>query len=152
MTNQIRQERLSNARLDVDTWLMKKHLTKCPYEETDDTVSIDNSSSLQNNHAKYLVQSFQRTVKTSVDDNLNFLCPARYWPYPASTQAMYAAMPIKAEPVRYNYNSSEWGVTINNQKVVLAMHDRTNTTLTLNMFTDHALKIFLGNRAEKITQ
>ena len=52
---------------------------------------------------------------------------------------MYAAMPIKAEPVRYNYNSSEWGVTINNQKVVLAMHDRTNTTLTLNMFTDHAL-------------
>ena len=41
--------------------------------------------------------------------------------------------------VRYNYNSSEWGLTINNQKVVLAMHDRTNTTLTLNMFTDHAL-------------
>ena len=143
MTNQIRQERLSNARMDVDTWLMKKHLTKCPYKETDDTVSIDNSSSLQNNYAKYLVQSFQRTVKTSVDDNFNFLCPAGYWPYPASTQAMYAAMPIKAEPVRYNYNSSEWGVTINNQKVVLAMHDRTNTTLTLNMFTDHALIFFL---------
>lgn len=121
------------------TWLMKAHLSKCPCKEACDTKSEDNSS-LQNDYAKYLVQSFERTVKSSVDDNLNYLSPARFWPAPASMQAMYAAMPMKAEPVRYNYNSSEWGgITINNQKTVLAMHDRTNTSLTLKMFPDHAL-------------
>ena len=129
-------------------WLMKAHLSKCPGKGACDVKQADNSS-LQNDYAKYLVQSFERTVKSSVDDNLNYLTPARFWPAPASMQAMYAAMPIKAEPVRYNYNSSEWGITINNQKTVLAMHDRTNTSLTLKMFPDHALAKHEENQSWK---
>ena len=119
--------------------LMKAHLKKCPNKDDNANISVDTSSTLQNDYAKYLVKSYQRTVKHTVDDNLNYLCSARFWPAPASNQVIFAAMPTKAEPVRTNYNSSDWGLTINNHKIVLAMHDKTNTSLTMKMFTDHSL-------------
>ena len=120
-------------------WLMKAHIKKCSKNDDNESSQTNTSSTLHNDYSKYLVKSYQRTVKATVDDNLNYLCSARFWPIPASNQAIFAAMPSKAEPVRTNYNSSDWGLTINNHKTVLAMHDKTNTSLTLKMFTDHSL-------------
>ena len=134
--------------MDVD--LVKAHLCSCPNKgHSGHNESANSSSSSQNKYARNLVQSFQRNVKAGLDDNLNLLCNARFWPLPSSTKAIFASMPSKAEPVRYNYNSNEWGLTINNHNVVISLHDRTITSITLNMFTDGALAKHEVNRSWK---
>ena len=134
----------------ADVSLVKAHLNRYPNKDQSFSVeTADISSSSQNNFAKNLVQSFQRNVKAGLDDNLNLLCNARFWPLPSSSKAIYASMPSKAEPVRYNYNSNEWGLTINNHNVIIALHDRTITSVTLNMFTDNALAKHEVNRSWK---
>ena len=134
----------------MDVELVKAHLYRCPNRnKTNSGEPGEISSFSQNKFAKNLVQSFQRNVKAGLDDNLNLLCNSRFWPLPSSSKAIYASMPSKAEPVRYNYNSNEWGLTINNHNVVIALHDRTTTSVTLNMFTDGALAKHEVNRSWK---
>ena len=96
-----------------DTWLIKAHLTRCPNKDSQSGTG-EMPMTMQNQFAKHMVKSHTREVKAMVDDNLNILCKARFWPTPASLQALYAAMPSKAEPVRHNYNYSECGLTVNN--------------------------------------
>ena len=93
---------------------------------------------MNNQFVKLMVMSHMREVKAMVDDNLNILSKSRFWPTPASSHALYAAMPVRAEPVRYSYNYEEGGITVNNAKVVIKLHDRLNTALSLNMFTNAA--------------
>ena len=134
----------------MDVELVKAHLNRCPNKDQSHTAETgDTTSSSQNKFAKNLVQSFRRNVKAGLDDNLNLLCDARFWPVPSSSKAIFASMPSKAEPVRYNYNSNEWGLTINNHNVVIALHDKTITSITLSMFTDGALAKHEVNRSWK---
>ena len=132
-----------------DTWLIKAHLTQCPNKSIMSHKG-EVSTNVQDQFAKHMIMSHTREVKAMVDDNLNILSKARFWPMPASSQALYAAMPAKAEPVRYNYNYDEAGLTVNNFKVVLKLHDRLNTSLSLNMFTNAALAKHETNRSWKI--
>ena len=131
-----------------DTWLIKAHLTRCPNKDSQSGTG-EMPMTMQNQFAKHMVKSHTREVKAMVDDNLNILCKARFWPTPASLQALYAAMPSKAEPVRHNYNYSECGLTVNNVKVIIKLHDRLNTALSLNMFTNAALAKHETNRSWK---
>ena len=131
-----------------DIWLIKAHLTKCPNFDGKSS-SEEGGSNLPNLFAKHMVKSHIREVESMVDDNLNILCKARFWSLPSSSQALYAALPTKAVPARYNYNFNECGLTVNNVKVVIKLHDRINTSLTLNMFTNAALAKHETNRSWK---
>ena len=134
--------------MDVD--LVKAHLSSCrSKDQSGSSETVNSTGPSQNKYAKNLVQSFQRKVKAGLDDNLNLLSESRFWPLPSSSKAIYASMPSKAEPVRYNYNSNEWGLTINNHTAIIYLHDRTITAVTLNMFTDNALAKHEVNRSWK---
>ena len=85
-----------------------------------------------NPFAKYLVKSFTRKIDAGSDDNLNILAKPRFFSTPANKNALYSAMPVKMEPVRYNYNYSDYGLVVNNHKVVLIIHDRSITNVYLN--------------------
>ena len=124
-----------------DGWLMKAHLSQCPQKDpsASHSISSDSSGTNQNLHVKYLKLNYARQVEAISDDNLNVIAECRVWAIPASKEAIHAKMPLKAEPVRYNYNTMEWGLVVNNPKPVIALHDRTNTNISLNMFTNNAL-------------
>ena len=130
------------------SWLIGEHLKKCPLKGSS-SGSNNNGPGLNNKYTKYLVKSHTRKVKECTDDNLNILSEARNFPASASLTAIYASMPVKAEPVRHNYNTGEFGLVINNMTGVLLLHDRTSTELLLQMFTDQALAKHETNKSWK---
>ena len=117
---------------------MKAHISKCPVKDNPSSTDAASNSSF-NPNGKYLIKQYVRVVEAGTDDNINILAKERFYTSPAGVPALYSQMPIRVQPVRTNYNFSEFGLVINNPKPIITLHDRSNTNLKLAMFTESAL-------------
>ena len=91
-----------------------------------------------------------RTVTTVEDDNVFSLCEARWFQYPASADALCKQLPQKIQPESVNYDLHLVGLHLASPKPLQLLHDRTDRSLTLKMFTKERLLSHEKNKRKKI--
>ena len=107
--------------------------------------------SMVHHDRKAWITSMQpRTIQTTEDDNVFSLCEARWFQYPASADALCKQLPQKIQPECLNFDLHLVGLHLASHKPLQLLHDRTDRSLTLKMFTKERLMSHEKNKRKKI--
>ena len=122
----------------------------CPFTTTSEALLIEHyknqcdlnpskkngSDILSNKYSALEITRKDRTIVNEKDDNNMLLVPSRCWSLPANHLA-HQTLAVRGQKdfLHWNYNTDRLGVIVRNKKLMIEMHDTSNTDLELKLFT-----------------
>ena len=112
----------------------------CAFGSLQGNLQKPSSDPLKNKFSSYMTTHYVREEQGR-DDNNTILLDARFWSLPVNW-VTHQGLALRGQPEkarRVNYNFERLGLPVKNQKLILEIHDVTNSEWELKLFTSENL-------------